>query len=431
MKEKARRSPVEPLKTVLIVFLVLLAVFLIGETQIFAQFFGGRTLSSIIASSGSRNVLPLWNEETDPHSAEAAQPLFLAVTVSNGSHYGVKYSEAELDSVYSSAATLLGEVIGSAGEPEEIAESEWRAALSSQNIFVDYLNSFPLPLISSWFGSEPTASLSQHSVRRLCISSADGRSVRLSYIDSGSGLFYSAPTSVLFPSLSQVLQLYQLDSARFAFELGPVYSGCDPYSLILSNTSAPVTAAPVPLSSADIDRAVAAFSVNPNTASHFTESDGTLVYVESGSSLRISERGILSYRNISGEGRLSAADSASSNALADMIKYSKKLVETSVGGGMRIYLTGVLSAENSYTFSFGCYLAGMPLLRSDGLTSYVTVENGIVTSAQILLHAYSLAEQTETVLPEIQAAAMASDGREALLCYVESGGGVSARWVLQ
>ncbi|MBO4331239.1 MAG: hypothetical protein J5827_04105 [Oscillospiraceae bacterium] len=435
MSEKRKKSRVELLKTLLIIFLFLLAVLLIGETQVFAQFFGGKTLSSVIASSGSRTVLPLWNEETDPHSAEAAQPIFLAVTVSaGGGHYGVKYSEAELDSVYSSAATQIGEVIGSAGAPVQISEGEWREALASQSIFVDYLHSFPISLISSWFGSEPAVSSSQHSVRRLCISSPDGGSVRLSYIDSGSGLFYSAPTGVLFPSLSHVLQLYQPGSARFAFELGPVYSGCDPYSLILSYTSAPTAAALVPLSSADVDRAVTAFSINPNTASHFTESDGTRVYVESGCSLRISENGILSYRNLSGEGRLRAADGSSSEDLAGMIRYSKKLVESSVGsagGSMRIYLTDALASGGSYTFSFGCYIAGMPLLRADGLTSYVTVENGVVTSAQILLHTYTLFEQTETVLPEMQTAAMADSGQEALLCYVEAGGSVSARWVLQ
>ncbi|MBQ4369642.1 MAG: hypothetical protein II784_01435, partial [Oscillospiraceae bacterium] len=424
----------ELLKTLLIVFLVLLTVFLIGETQIFAQFFGGKTISSVIASSGSRTPLPLWNEESDPHSAEAAQPLLLAVTGSQGGHYGVKYSEAELDSVYSSAATLIGEVIGSAGEPVQISETEWRAGLASQSIFVDYLRPFPLSLISSWFGSETSASSSRHSARRLCISSPDGIAVHLSYIDSGSGLFYSAPTNVLFPSLAHVLQLYQPGSDHFAFELGKVYSGCDPYLLILSDTAAPAAVSPLPLSSSDLDRAAAAFSVNPNTASHFTESDGTRVYVESGCSLRISESGILTYRNISGEGRLSAADGAMQDTLADVVKYSKKLVETargSSGGTSRIYLTSVEASGKSYTLSFGVYISGIPLLRSDGLTSYVTVENGIVASAQILLHDYSLSEQAETVLPEMQTAAMANGGREPLLCYAETGSSVSARWVFQ
>lgn len=436
MSGKAKkRSLAELLKSVLIVLLVLLAVFLIGETQIFSRFFGGKSLTSLILSSRSGNQLPLWNEETDLHITEAAQPLCLAVTVSaNGGHYGVKYSEGELDSVYSTAATLLGEVIGSAGEPAEISENEWRASLASQNIFVDYYNPFPLSVISSWFGSEPALSSAQRSVRRLCISSPDGSAVRLSYIDSGSGLFYSAPTSVPFSSLSRVLQLYIPGDARFAFELGPVYSGCDPYSLILSDTAVPAAVSLLPLSTADMDRAVSAFSVNPNTASRFTESDGTLVYVESGSSLRISESGVLVYRNLSGEGRLRVAETASQNTLANAVKFAKKLVENSVGssgGSARIYLTGVQTSGSSCTLSFGWVISGIPLLRSDGLSSSVTVENGIVTSAQILLRSYSLSEQAETLLPELQTAAMTTDGREARLCYVEASGSVSARWVLQ
>jgi hypothetical protein len=100
----------------------------------------------------------------------------------------------KLGEIYKNAVIIFLEALGSAREPEEINEQEWRAALLAPGVDFEYMSPVRVSGLNSWFGEEMTEDWGSISVRRLLAAAAGGET-RLYFQDAQTGIFYAAVTA--------------------------------------------------------------------------------------------------------------------------------------------------------------------------------------------------------------------------------------------
>ncbi len=431
-----RKRAYEAVKTTLIILLIFSALFLSDEAGFFRNFFPGFSLTSgieaLFDSVRGERILPLFDESSaSTRRGEASKPVFISVTGSGGGHYGVKYSSAESFSIYDDTGNILGEALGSAGTPFEISKTEWQNALKSPGIFYDYLNPVPLSALSFWLVSDVSDGVTGRSVRRICISCGEEDNVSLFFIDEATGRFYKSKTAADCASVTGYLDKYLPNGARFAFELMPLYKGLDPYSIILSETPlSAVYRADNPVSSLiSLDDIVLSFGISPYSESHYTETDGTEVYIETYGSLRIGPGGRVVYKGFNTINEKLAIDDTD---ISSILEGARSFVSSTIGscsGEAEIYLTDLSISGQEYSLTFGYYVNSTPVYLYDtGFAANLTVENGCITGASLNFRVYFKSDEVTCILPEEQAAAIVSGG-ELLLSYVDTGAElVEARW---
>ena len=175
LSPKAKRRIIGLAQDVLILALTVSAVLLAG---------GGGLLG--LTDGLSAGVLGTQTEQgygQQQGYTAAAEPLSMMLTPEAGAHCGIMYSEDELSDAYERYSATLAEALGSSGEPQEISEQEWRAALGETGVFFDFYCDFQLSSLAIWLGTDISGSAAGHTARRICIYLDEGQ-VWLSYIRS-------------------------------------------------------------------------------------------------------------------------------------------------------------------------------------------------------------------------------------------------------
>src|SRR5699024_4367223 len=158
---KAKRRLLGLGQDLLILVLVVSAVMLAGGSGLLD--FAGDISGGVLGMPSGQN------QGGQKEYTAAAEPLSMMLTPEAGAHCGVMYSQEELYSAYDRFSATLAEALGSSGEPEQISEEEWRAALNETGVFFDFYCDFQLSSLGICLGTEikglaarPTAhSLSQ------------------------------------------------------------------------------------------------------------------------------------------------------------------------------------------------------------------------------------------------------------------------------
>ncbi|MEG2455618.1 MAG: hypothetical protein RSC08_05115 [Oscillospiraceae bacterium] len=418
----------EGLKSLLILLLSCSAIFLVSRTPI---------------SSGFRPTVPVPGRTPPPAtvgpSVVSTRPVRLVVTQVEGDHvrhYGVQYVSD--DPLYSAVLPLLSEAVASAGEPQKIPESAFRAALQSESVYCDFLGAVPLDTLALWLTGAPVPSLPSDSlVRRLCLS-AQGDGVALSYQDETTDLFYSCHLSAdLSPRLSLLADAQSGNRAHFAFQLDASYEDLSPYTLVLPDPPVPlVYAAENPMGAVDSallsavqQDVLRAFSFHQQTSAIYPIPDGVAIN-EGGDTLRLKADGTLAYyASDLTDVRIPAGENP--------VETVRALAEATVGthcGSARLYLSAVSTTEKGFSVSFDYLLDGAGVqLAQDSHAATFTVEDAVVVDALLNFRAYTPTEQKTLLLPELQAAAAATaldaGPGELLLRYEDTGSAtVSAVW---
>ena len=149
----------------------------------------------------------------------AAVPFVIAVVgEESGGRCGQTYGVARVGETYERFSAVLGEALGSSGNPEQISEAQWRAALSGPGVFFDFLYDQPLSLLAGWLGTEIVGGAASHTARRICLS-LEGDRLALYYIRARYGEFYRCDTALSSSTLSARLKENPANGALFAFEL--------------------------------------------------------------------------------------------------------------------------------------------------------------------------------------------------------------------
>ena len=410
MKGKRRRRVWEGFKTLLIVLLSCSAVFLASQTLLP---YGGRTLLSRLSqSTASPGSLA-----TATRSAQTLRPAAFAVTWAEG-RYAVLYYQEDQEG-YAQLSALLSEALNDATTPYAITTRQWEQALAQPGFFCEYLGPMPLDTLSLWLSDQDNPALGGYAAWRLCVTS---RTLYFSASGGDEDYYAAALTADLSAGLDALAQRFSANGARFACEDGS-YPLLRRDALVLSATPT------VPcLQGADVlfvgedgtpnetlTRILQLLSFHPQTNPLYAITGGYAI-TDSGETLRITGNTITYRRQGSDPSRFPASGSP-----ADA---TRALAEETVGalsGDARLYLRDVTREGDVTTVTYAYAYRGAAIEHSgNGWCARFTVEEDAISSFELRPRRYTLLEeQSVTLLPQEQAAAIVTQRGRSLAIFYE------------
>ena len=360
----------------------------------------------------------------------AAVPFAVAVVGENaGGRCGLTCGVARVGETYDRFSAALGEALGSSGEPEQITERQWRAALTGPGVYFDFLYDQPLSLLAVWLGTEIDGGAASHTARRICLS-LEGEGLALYYIRARYGEYYRCATALSSSTLSARLRENTANGALFAFEIDE-NTGVDPYVLLEPGIQsfARVTAANSLRDSTVLASLPGLFEFS--SVRSYSESDGT-VFVEGEATMRVTTGGTVNYRSKSGGLALGAEDMSAQAA----VEAARRLCQNGPGASCGAASLGLSSLRyeqesDTYYISFEYAVDGVPVRLTEGAAAELTVSHGVLQEAVLRYRSYSAEAEAVRPLPREQAlaAADAMGGSTLTLTYVDTMRGVSLQWL--
>jgi len=437
-----RRRYLELVKSALIVLLSASALLLILQTDHYGRLVENSRLLTALSSmlgGGETGAHTGTGTATGEFASGVVTPAAISVSSVAGMRYGLKYDGEGLKSSFSHFSALLGEALGSSGAPEERTEQQWREALSAEGVWFDFLGALPLRTLSGLLGTEMSSAAGTDAARRLCLA-REGEGVALWYIRERDGRIFRCGTALSYGSLSVRLEPYAPNGAYFAWETG-VEDSLEPDFLFLESLPALYALSweygqpGAPVMEAILD----ALDMNRYVAARYDEADGTIVYVEGDSSLRLHADGTLVFGLIGGEtpgdGETAGVFSAErASAAAETALRLAGTVLDSYGGEYPLFCAGqrYTPGTDEYTVQFDYMADGIPVRPGGESAVTVTVRGDTVVRMSALLCAFQRGERVSP-LPELQAAAVvtASGGGEPMLVYELYGGVAAPGWAIR
>lgn len=335
--------------------------------------------------------------------------------------------------------SLIREAAGSASAPEQVPAETLLEWLNGRGIFMDFLFPLPTQVAAGWFGAEYGG---EGEVRFLLLSADSGENCALLLWD-GSGEAVRCRTAVPSATLLDFLNSVDTNGARFAYEAGEAFSDLSPLTLLPADRLAARTlSAALPAEAVDPDRLLGVLGFNVHTNYRYPEADGTQVVVESPRTLRIQPDGLVVYAgDTESSGALftiaapAGEEPTAAGAALTALRLAEAVMPPELSGSGSFFLTGVRREGEGWRVTLGISANGMPIYFSDSTAAAeVVFTGGTVTGFTLRCRSYALTEETVTLLPLEQAAAIAAgEGEDVFLTagYVDRGGDTAApAWLL-
>ena len=425
-----RKKVIEALKTALIIILVATAAFMVPRVEPMRDLFAGISLRNITQQLTHRQGTEL-SIDARP---DMCMPLHMAYTFGEG-RCVFQYNADSMSSTYSHLGTAVSEALGSSEGFEPADEEQWRSALAKEGLYLDYGADVPLEILSAWMGTSAPENFEGKTAHRILLAK-NGDKTDLYIMPGESGEVFRCSTALRFATLSSVFAGMEPTGGSFAFELGDGFEKLQPYNLIINREyTAKTLNVLIPAASSDsVKNLLKALDVNTAKASPYPEADGTLVYVESDCTVRLSGDGFLTYKAIAENGTVSVEmkkglESVQAAAEALAIAESSGVLS---GSGVRAYLESVSRDEGGITVKFGRMADGIPVRRNDG-ESFIemTVTDGVVTYFSMDLTELAPGEDRVSVMPERMAAAANKSRGELVLAYIIDAYTASLSWIVE
>lgn len=412
---------VEHIKTCVIVILLAVAVALIYFTGYYSSTF--ETVRDLLSdeieiSSGDTG------SGAEKMGLGSVRAMELGVSFPGGGLYGCAYDES-VDTAYGRFSAFLAEALGSAAHTRDIDRDTWLSYLEGESVYIRYFCPQSLEVLSVQLGSVLSGNASEAMASEFCLSCVDG-TVILSY-RSGEA-FYSCTTAVSASALRERMNEYSTNEVFFSHR-DSILGGLKDSLLIIRNlTSVPGIEASAVAGNPQIAEELMSFlGMNEHTASKYTESDGTQVFVTAESILRLSSSGFLVYEN------------DSSSAFAEIELYDKlELCWEIIGGSIAlhcgeadIYMSSLESdANGGYVISFDYMMNGIPVRCGGRHAAVFSFSDRALESAELYYRSYAAGDDTFYILPMYQAAAIASSENSSIyLTYSDSTEKTECIWV--
>ncbi len=392
----------ERLKSVLIVLLILALVGLLFLSYAIAAVSRPLLITDLVYEVLSRGGS---QGSSDAASLEtAAFPCRIAV--SDGTGVFTPLNVWRYDETLSTSRQIMEEALGSASGVVQITSEEYAAALRDCGIL--YIYDLPLPFYMLYAWVDYGRTELDFDVYSLFVHT-DGVSVSLLLRTAEDG-FYRFDTQSNPQYILSVCSSYTPNGV-FAFDLET--ANCDPFDPLLLDDSRLPFYSVLPSvfgGSTEVPYGIMAdLSINSYLASAYREGD-SMVYVESGSSLRITNEGRIIYSSTQSDGIpinfLSSADEKerSLEMLNQVYTIAVSVWKEASSSNCVLSLVSFEKDENGdFVFVFGAYIGGC-FIELDQPACSVVVSDGRVTSLSVTpirLAAYGSAD----FLPFTQAAA--------------------------
>lgn len=392
----------ERLKNLLLAFLLLLMVVLLVLTF----------MLGIQGSRGGRRLLQSLEENDEFTSSGAAYmvayPEKMTLVGENGLFLAQNADQYSL--LYQQAEPLWQEALGSAGVLRPLAENDYLALLQPPAVLLQYHAAQPLYLLRAWGGSH---SLEQDvEVTGLALA-AEKEQVVLLATDRNGGR-WRAETAASFADLESLCSDLPESNSLFA-GTHAVLRGDEVLTRRVNDFSNMECTVPELVRRGELSETIQSlFGMNPYLTKVYPNADGSLVYVESHSTISLSPAGDFTY---SGEGiplEITAADEIDRQAEICMQIYEllSHLWEQAGASGQlsmeRLQFDGTRG-----TLCFDLHLNGRFVERTGGYWATVTVEDGVIIGVSAALRQLDEIGSTP-LLPLYQAAATLKQGSGSL-----------------
>ena len=417
-----KKKLIEHLKSVLIVLLLISCSVLLYHTGYYSDTFDAINNFLISEVSVEQNGE---GSTVDIKNYGKSHVMEFSVSFSDGSMYGCSYDGEEVENSYGRFSAFLAEALGSSYDHESANEINWLKAIEGEGVYMRYFAPQSTELLAMQLGTELPENGTEFMADEFCLSVSDD-SVYL-YYRSGKE-FVRCRTAVSASALIERINEFTPNGAFFS-NSDSMLRGLAKGRLIVDKSFVPaVSSNSAPGMTHILNTLMPLLGMNEYTASHYDEANGTSVYIDSDSILRVSPSGSASCE-------LNKSLSAESPELCDVVSFCSDIVSRSIGnscGEAEVYLLSVtqnLNGMNELTFDY--LINGIPLINGSDHAAKFFVDGAEIYGVEFNFRSYSAADGYISLLPMYQAAAVAAaEGSSGIrLCYQESPDGIICNWV--
>lgn len=360
-------------------------------------------------------------QQTTSIGTEAAQPL--AITVKNAAgRCSFRYDAAAVDSAYETLGSLLAQALDTAQTPQPTTRARMYDALGSVSAAFRYPGALPSGALASWLGVQSE------------IESIDAEIFVLAVQSDAVRLYLSGQETFVFDThlraedLQSMCDTYRPDGSFFAFEdTSGRYDRLDGGSLLTAQPTLRSAASANPCDSRYATDLAARLGFNPYGDASYTDTAGNAFFSDTVGSLRISDTGQILIQNEDADRFAATADTDAARIEAARSLLGECLAGVQTDAQLSL-LQCVREAEETVC-TFDYVLNGTQIRRTDGAAATVRFTGTALSSASIVVRAYTLQLDALAILPAAQAAAIVPDGQELFVCYADADGeSLSAGW---
>lgn len=383
---------------------------------------------------GFREMLVGQSERTETVSGAAPQAsvsvLPVAVTVrgpDSGARYGAAYDGESTSAVLRRFSVDLGEALGSADNPTEIGEADYRLQLDGCCVCFHFAFPLPLNLLSGWLGTEMSGAAAADSAVTVCLCASE-TDTKLCY-RTPEGMYFSCATAAKPDALRSRSAEFPPNGALYAWESDRL-EGCE--SLLLQDAPHPavVTSAVELPNGEETNALLQTMGMNSFVTNSYSEADGTIVFVHEETSLRINPTGTVFFRRAADQNE--HGDAALSEAVNAAWRTAEQTIGSSCGdGGLLFAGVSINETKQTRTVLLDYVVDGIPVRLASGHAAEIVLSGNTVIQARLQLRRFSRTEEQTTLLPYLQAAAIAAAQQaEPELIYADAGTETACIWVI-
>ena len=413
-KRNLRRAAVELVKDLLILLLTASALWMLSRGSLFQRLELGR--------EPDRQTTGVQDSADD--LTRAASPLSITAMLGEGERCALRYDAEGVDTLFHRSAGLLMEALSSAGAPQRAGRQEWeRAMKAAPGLCLDFQGEMPLSVLTGWLGGE--LSIPDTRVRRLLLT-GEQEGAALYYYDLEEKVWYRCATQVITATqLTNALEGLTGDDSWYAFESAQKVA-LDPDTLFdpgLETLPVCLVQNPAAAGRAALESLMEDLGINPS-GSVFYSAAGEEVVRSGSDTLRLSQDGVAEYSGssfrvdpIAGQSEVYAA-----------VESCRRLLERGAvprSGAAGFYLSRVEETAAGFRVEFEYTLNGAPVSLHAGPAAQFEITDGGITAFTLRLRGYTQSEESQLLLPPVQAAAamgaLALEGRELTVTYHDYG----------
>lgn len=362
----------------------------------------------------------------------AAYPTTIAIATTSGV-VGAQYNDASILTAYKAVQAQVEASLENIDGFVEADVTAYQQALTGECIYMNYEATLPFSLVASWMGAEnaPNANVldGTHDLAiRALLCTADG----IVWARDASGGYYRANTLAFATTWTDSLEALSLEACEFAIAYNPS-TELAPDTLIFNTaTQQPVVVEQSltilqSLTDPTLQNVLQTFSYDAYVRSYTDSASDTKVFVESNSTLRISDAGDVRFRASSVEGGVAAYgenEVTGDQALEILTSTARIMMENALrtldtAAGYRLQYASYDAETDTTKLTFSYMVNGIPLPESVGIAGQFEFRGNNLLAADIYLRSYVISEQWVTLMPMAQIAQMAEQGQEVCISYVQ------------
>ncbi len=423
----------ERIKTVMLIVLACGAVFMAYSTWFFDSPTGDGAIG-LIAGDEAANAGGEYSFGTD--LSDGMRPIRISVKKSSG-RVGAEYSHSAVDGIYANTRGLMAEAMSvQSGKWQSVKEDAWRKALTWQGVLYDYQGIVRADVLSGWLwgGQSEVGSIKGRYL--LLTVNPDTRDILFMIKNPDSGEIYAGKTQIDGETVLNVIEQVAAPECVLACE-----SGVEAHGKLNPECFVKSSALPGIINGYNVcesfnqemtNTLIKSFGFTPYSVSEHVENDGTKVYIEGSSTVRIENDGFIVYMDTdaSADAQQGLFVSSASGAPtdADIFETARALVErlkSIAGGEGRLYPRDFryFKDENCWVADFGWSVNGVPVDRQEtGYSARVVISNMRVIEADFYMRAYHSTDRPGNILSKnLAMAAVTQDNSSLELRYTDAG----------